>query len=135
MIFASRSSCYLVMNAVFSARRFLYLHSSLFSFLQGFQFSVFFWPWSHESEVWVYLIPKVIYPLNNMTFCCSIYLTVMLAWERYLAVCHPNHYRTVNTVQAGYTRILLIHVLPVVLFSVILNLPKFLETEFFYEHR
>jgi hypothetical protein len=97
--------------------------------------SVFFWPWSHESEVWVYLIPKVIYPLNNMTFCCSIYLTVMLAWERYLAVCHPNHYRTVNTVQAGYTRILLIHVLPVVLFSVILNVPKFLETEFFYEHR
>ncbi len=96
---------------------------------------MFFWPWSHESEVWVYLIPKVIYPLNNMTFCCSIYLTVMLAWERYLAVCHPNHYRTVNTVQAGYTRILLIHVLPVVLFSVILNVPKFLETEFFYEHR
>jgi hypothetical protein len=121
---------------LFSARRFLYLHSSLFSFLvEGFQFSVFFWPWSHESEVWVYLIPKVIYPLNNMTFCCSIYLTVMLAWERYLAVCHPNHYRTVNTVQAGYTRILLIHVLPVVIFSVILNVPKFLETEFFYEHR
>ncbi len=125
---------YLFMNAVFSARRFLYLHSSIF-FPSRLPISVFFWPWSHESEVWVYLIPKVIYPLNNMTFCCSIYLTVMLAWERYLAVCHPNHYRTVNTVQAGYTRILLIHVLPVVLFSVILNVPKFLETEFFYEHR
>jgi hypothetical protein len=124
------------MNAVFCQQVFVLTLLSLFSFLvEGFQFSVFFWPWSHESEVWVYLIPKVIYPLNNMTFCCSIYLTVMLAWERYLAVCHPNHYRTVNTVQAGYTRILLIHVLPVVLFSVILNVPKFLETEFFYEHR
>ena len=96
---------------------------------------VFFWPWSRDSEVWVYLIPKVIYPLNNMTFCCSIYLTVMLAWERYLAVCHPNHYRTVNTVQAGYSRIVLIHVLPVILFSVVFNIPKFLETELFYEQR
>jgi hypothetical protein len=93
---------------------------------------VFFWPWAQESEVWVYLIPKVIYPLNNMTFCCSIYLTVMLAWERYLAVCHPNHYRMVNRAQTGYTRTILVYVLPVVLFSIVLNIPKFLETELVY---
>jgi hypothetical protein len=94
---------------------------------------VFFWPWARDSEVWVYLIPKVLYPLNNMTFCCSIYLTVMLAWERYLAVCHPNHYRMVNRAQAGYTRTLLVYVLPVVLFSIVLNIPKFLETELVYD--
>jgi 7 transmembrane receptor (rhodopsin family) len=94
---------------------------------------VFFWPWAQDSEVWVYLIPKVLYPLNNMTFCCSIYLTVMLAWERYLAVCHPNHYRMVNRSQAGYTRTLLVYVLPVVLFSIVLNIPKFLETELVYD--
>ena len=94
---------------------------------------VFFWPWSRDSEVWVYLIPKVLYPLNNMTFCCSIYLTVMLAWERYLAVCHPNHYRMVNRAQAGYTRTILVYVLPVVLFSIVLNVPKFLETELVYD--
>ena len=59
----------------------------------------FSWPWPEDSLVWVYLIPKFTYPLNNMCFCSSVFLTVLIAGERYLAVCHPIIYRnmTVST--------------------------------------
>ena len=53
----------------------------------------FSWPWPEGSLVWVYLIPKFTYPLNNMCFCSSVFLTVLIAGERYLAVCHPITYR------------------------------------------
>jgi hypothetical protein len=53
----------------------------------------FSWPWPEDSMVWVYLIPKFTYPLNNMCFCASVFLTVLIAGERYLAVCHPILYR------------------------------------------
>ena len=57
---------------------------------------VFTWPWPEDSLVWVYLIPKFTYPLNNMCFCSSVFLTVMIACERYLAVCHPISYRQIS---------------------------------------
>ena len=50
---------------------------------------------------------------------------------RYSAVCHPFYYRdavrstSVNCRVAKY-------VIPVILFAVILNIPKFFETELFY---
>jgi hypothetical protein len=47
---------------------------------------VFNWPWDDDSVVWVYLIPKFIYPLNNISFCCSVFLTVFIAAERYTNV-------------------------------------------------
>jgi hypothetical protein len=37
--------------------------------------------WLQHSLVWLYLVPKGwFYPLNNITYCCSIFLSVMLAW-------------------------------------------------------
>ena len=40
-----------------------------------------------SSRLFVYLFPFVIYPLNNISFCASIFVTVALAFERYIAVC------------------------------------------------
>jgi hypothetical protein len=34
--------------------------------------------------------------LNNISFCGSIFTTVALAYERYIAVCRPLHYRDVT---------------------------------------
>ena len=31
-----------------------------------------------------------LYPIHNVTLVCSIYLHVVMAFERYLAVCHPE---------------------------------------------
>ena len=50
--------------------------------------------WS--SQVFTYLFPYLIYPLNSITFCASIFTTVALAFERHTAVCRPIHYRNVT---------------------------------------
>jgi hypothetical protein len=47
--------------------------------------------------LFVYLFPFLIYPLNNISFCASIFTTVALAYERYIAVCRPLHYRDITT--------------------------------------
>ena len=35
--------------------------------------------------------------INRFSLCCSNTLTVMIAWERFRAVCHPNHFRSNNS--------------------------------------
>ncbi len=39
---------------------------------------------------------SVVYPLNNIAYCWPIFLSVMLARERYLAVCYPNHHTLIK---------------------------------------
>jgi len=87
----------------------------------------FSWPWPEDSLVWVYLIPKFTYPLNNMCFCSSVFLTVLIAGERYLAVCHPITYRDMSVSKSRKQRLVL-YLLPVIVVSAVLNIPKFFET-------
>ena len=49
-----------------------------------------------NSDLIIYLFPFVIYPLNNISLCASIFMTLALAYERYNAVCRPLHYRDVT---------------------------------------
>ncbi len=44
------------------------------------------------EENFLFFFISVVYPLNNIAYCWSIFLSVMLARERYLAVCYPNHH-------------------------------------------
>ena len=121
----------------------------LSSFLSGtkiFLSRVFMWPYDIHSELYTYVFPKFLYPINNIIFNFSIGLTVVVAFERldwevplslitlvcsvrYNAVCRPHyfHYRTV--VSHSLTS-LTTYVLPVVILSTLLNIPKFFETEF-----
>ncbi|TRY70678.1 hypothetical protein TCAL_05430 [Tigriopus californicus] len=77
-------------------------------------------------NVHYYLFANVLYPLHNASLTGSIYMTVVLAFERYLAVSHPISYH--NSVNSGphWIRITR-YVLPVLIFSVLFNLPKFFE--------
>lgn len=52
-----------------------------FSFVESFHLT---------SEWYDLLFVYFLYPLHNITLCCSIYSHVVLAFERYLAVCHPE---------------------------------------------
>ena len=45
---------------------------------------MFQWPFSHESEVYAIMFPKFLFPVNNIIFNSSIFLTIVIAYERYL---------------------------------------------------
>ena len=44
---------------------------------------VFSWPFHQESQLYAYIFPKLIYPLNNVFLCCSIFTTICIALERW----------------------------------------------------
>ena len=63
--------------------------------------------------------------------CCSTYITVVLALERYRAVWRPIEYHNnVNSSPHPWRRVFKSYIVPVVIFSILFNLPKFFETRF-----
>ena len=46
------------------------------------------------SELYVYLL----YPMSAVSFCASIYMTLAVTVERYIAVCRPHQYRYISKV-------------------------------------
>ena len=67
-----------------------------------------------------------LYPFRQIVLCCSIYMTMMLAFERYLAVSKPITYRRSSIAASEHMR-LLKHVMPVIMISVIYTIPAFLS--------
>ena len=58
---------------------------------------MFFFVFREEFDVlggpdymWAYA--HVLYPIQNVNLCCSIFMTLFLAMERYLAVSKPVEY-------------------------------------------
>ena len=62
----------------------------------SFFFRAFQWSAPIAQTLFQYTFPFVIYPLNNISFCASIFTTVAMAYERHTAVCKPIHYRNVT---------------------------------------
>merc|ERR1711953_1246852 len=73
----------------------------------------------------LHIFPYVHYPFYRISLCISIYLLVGVGIERFIAVCRPHHFRQVQT---DNTRSLL-YILPGVLVGLIVNSPRFFETE------
>ena len=44
---------------------------------------VWSWPFPLDSAIYAYIFPKILYPLNNISLCCSIYTTIGIAFERW----------------------------------------------------
>ena len=53
------------------------------------------------------------------------------SYFRYCSVCHPYTYRDLTQTRSVSRRVA-IYVIPVIIFSIILNLPKFFETKIVY---
>ena len=100
------------------------------------------WPITQDSSIYAYLLPKVIYPLNNISLCCSIFTTIVIAFERfgdfynpgelsvyarYTAVCNPYLYKENNTAHRVTNRVLSFLV-SVIIFSLLINIPRYFET-------
>jgi len=92
-------------------------------------FRAFRWSAPIAQTLFQYTFPFVIYPLNNISFCASIFTTVAMAYERHTAVCKPIHYRNV-TAKYSVKRRTACYVIPVLLIAIILNVPKWMETKY-----
>lgn len=71
--------------------------------------------------------PILIYPTTNIILCASVFVVVSIAYERYTAVCHPYDYRAAVSTQSVSSRGIRFAV-PVLVVSLIINIPKFFET-------
>ncbi|XP_059480856.1 FMRFamide receptor [Neocloeon triangulifer] len=69
-------------------------------------------------------IARIVYPMGLIAQTGSVYLTLTVTLERYVAVCHPLRARSLCTY--GRARI---YVVLIIVFSVLYNLPRFFEVE------
>ncbi|CAB3385042.1 Hypothetical predicted protein [Cloeon dipterum] len=81
--------------------------------------------WLPHYSYYVYpSIARFVYPVGLIAQTGSVYLTLTVTLERYVAVCHPLRARSLCTY--GRARI---YVVLIVLFSVLYNTPRFFEVE------
>ena len=81
-----------------------------------------------ENRVYTSLYAYFLYPFTAIALTGSIYMTMAITIERFMAVCHPHYYRDLNTRVTPLRRVLM-YALPVTTFAVTVNIPKFLETQ------
>ena len=93
-------------------------------------------------EAHIHLIPYFLYPLHNIVLSASIFMTVSISIERYMAIFSPLTYRNRFSISCVLKHLdwagvdirssswnLVFHVLPVLVVSVLINIPKFFESE------
>ena len=73
----------------------------------------------------LYMFPKFLRPLQNITMVASIYTTVVVALGRYLAVSKPIS--TMVKSGTGNWKKVVVYILPVIVFSIAFKLPIFFE--------
>ena len=86
-----------------------------------------------EYDIHTYIFPYLVYPLNAISMMGSIYMTMAVGFERYIAVYHPIEYSIVANDASSHSKRLLKYVAPITLFAIIFNIPKLLEIQVSYE--
>ena len=82
-----------------------------------------------ENSILIILFPHVIYPIRNMAFTASIFMTMAIAYERYSAIKYPiQHYQLLRS-RKFRRKMLLRYISIVIIFAMVFNLPKFFETK------
>ena len=81
-----------------------------------------------DNQVFIKLVPWVWHPLKNFLLCFETFMIMSIATERYQAVMRPILFRQ-NTVKTSSKLHFLVYIIPPMVLSVVVNIPKFLETE------
>ena len=83
-------------------------------------------------DIQVILFPHILYPMNAISMMCSIYMTMAIGMERYLAVYRPMEYSRMVNDASTHAQRLLTYIVPISICSVVFNIPKFLESKVVY---
>merc|ERR1719291_1189384 len=81
----------------------------------------------HDYHVILY--PHLLHPLNSISLMCSIYMTIGVTLERYLAVYHPLDYNRRQQDSTSHGCRLVSYICPLLGLSFLFNISKFLESE------
>ena len=84
-----------------------------------------------KSQLYIAMFPYFLYPLKNILMSCESYLLMSIALERLIAVVRPLWYRNARLRLSSWWHAL-VFILPSVIISVSLNIPKFFEMELVY---
>jgi hypothetical protein len=90
-----------------------------YSFVKVFNFS---------PTIYTYIFPYFWYPIKNILMSWTTFLTMGMTMERYMAVCRPLLYRSLEVSYSSRVRVMT-YFLPSMFFSILLNIPKFLEAQ------
>eukprot|EP00090_Calanus_glacialis_P018966 TRINITY_DN29289_c0_g1_i1.p1 TRINITY_DN29289_c0_g1~~TRINITY_DN29289_c0_g1_i1.p1 ORF type:complete len:381 (-),score=37.07 TRINITY_DN29289_c0_g1_i1:225-1367(-) len=75
-----------------------------------------------DSNAYTIAFPYIIYPITNIGLCGTIFMTMAISIERFLGICYPLHLPPHNRKSWFY-------ILPVLVLSIVVNVPKFFEAE------
>ena len=79
-----------------------------------------------NNQEFIKLVPWLWHPLKNILLCFETFMIMSIATERYQAVMRPILFRQKKTSSSLH---LFVYIIPPMLLSVVVNIPKFLETE------
>jgi len=82
--------------------------------------------WGSVTKIHHHLFPVFLYPLHNILLSCSILMTISVSVERYLVLNYP-----LGNCNRKNSRccVMTFHILPVIILSILINIPKFLDTQ------
>ena len=81
-----------------------------------------------DNQTYITLYPFLFYPLKHILMTFETFLMMSITTERFLATTNPLKYR-VGALSHSSSIHLTIYILPALLLSTLLNVPKFLETK------
>lgn len=86
------------------------------------------------SNVHIILFPYLLYPFNQMAITGSIFMTVAIALERYIAVHYPLDYSQAMHEANALTKRIVKYVSAVIFLSVVFTITRFFEADVIYKY-
>ena len=82
-----------------------------------------------DSYIHQKIFTSFLYPSRNVTMCCSTYMTVILALDRYNALFKPAKYNSTIRTTSHPIIYVLRYTVPIIFLSVVFNIPKYFDLE------
>ena len=85
------------------------------------------------TDVHIILFPYLLWPFTQIVFTCSIFMTVAIAVERFIAVHYPINYSQAMHEANALTKRIVKYVSAVTFLSLIFTITRFFEAKVVYE--